>query len=113
MKPKQIIGISALLVLGLALGAACSQQSSPAAQQLSPQTPPPTPAASQATDPDANVPRLNAAEVKRLVAEGKAVVLDVRSAESYKTEHVKGATSYPLDKIESGNYQDLPRDKRI
>jgi rhodanese-related sulfurtransferase len=39
--------------------------------------------------------------------------VDVRSADAYKIGHIKGSINLPLDKIQAGDYKDLPRDKRI
>jgi hydroxyacylglutathione hydrolase len=64
-------------------------------------------------DEDKKVLRVSAEELKKLIAEGKAVIVDVRAAEVYKAEHIKGAMSLPLDKIEAGQFKELPHDKRI
>jgi len=75
------------------------------------------PANSAAPSPPQNaedkMPRLSAEETKKLVADGKAVIIDVRGPDAYKISHIKGALDIPLNKIESGDFKDLPKDKRI
>jgi predicted sulfurtransferase len=60
-----------------------------------------------------NAPRIEVAELKALVARNEVLILDVRSPDSYKASHAKGAISYPLDRIEKGDFKDIPKDKRI
>jgi guanyl-specific ribonuclease Sa len=71
------------------------------------------PAASPAQSPEDKMPRVKADDAKKLVEEGKAIVIDVRGAEAYKLSHVKGALDVPLNKLESGDFKGLPKDKRI
>lgn len=59
------------------------------------------------------MPRVNVEEARKLVADGKAVIIDVRGADAYKTSHIKGALDVPLKKLEAGDFKDLPNDKRI
>jgi Rhodanese-like domain len=59
------------------------------------------------------MPRINVEETKKLVAEGKAVIIDVRGSDSYKSSHIKGALDFPLKKLEAGDFTGLPKDKRI
>jgi len=72
-----------------------------------------TPAPSYVQNAEEKMPRISVEEAKKLVAEGKAVLIDVRSAESYKSSHIKGAPNVPLSKLESGDFKDLPKDKLI
>jgi rhodanese-related sulfurtransferase len=81
--------------------AAPSSASSPAQQP---------PAAQSA---ESRVPRITIEELKKLMDEQKVVVVDVRSADAYNNGHIKGAINLPLDKIQAGKYDALPRDKRI
>jgi hypothetical protein len=62
---------------------------------------------------ESKMPRVSADELKRLVAAGKALVIDVRSAEEYRQAHIQGAINLPIQQIESGQYPKLPRDKRL
>ena len=54
--------------------------------------------AAAASDPGA-VERISVAELKKLMDENKVLVVDVRSAESYKTSHIAGSVSAPLAEI--------------
>ncbi|MBI1873232.1 MAG: rhodanese-like domain-containing protein [Acidobacteria bacterium] len=47
-----------------------------------------------------SVPRLSQAEFKKLLQAGTIVVLDVRSAQSYKDAHIPGAISVPIDEVD-------------
>jgi rhodanese-related sulfurtransferase len=54
---------------------------------------------------DAAVPRISLAEFKKLHDQDKVLVIDTRSAESYRSGHIPGAISVPLS-----NWNDhLPR----
>ena len=64
-------------------------------------------------DPFAAIPRLKPYEVARAVKEGRAVVVDIRVAEDYEEEHVKGAISIPLEEIRERGPKELPTDKLI
>src|SRR5262249_25481575 len=79
-----------------------------------------SPAANSATagpprtqNAEEKMPRINVEEAKKLIAEGKAVIIDVRGAEAYKMSHIKGAIDVPLNKLEAGDFKDLPKDKLI
>jgi len=58
------------------------------------------------------VRRITVAEARAAVAEGKAIIVDVRSQASYDSGHIKGARWIQLDDIGSRARQ-LPRDKMI
>ena len=73
----------------------------------------PWPADSVAQNTEDKIARISVENAKKLVAEGKAVIIDVRNAEAYKTSHVKGAPNVPLSKLEAGDFSDLPKDKQI
>ena len=59
------------------------------------------------------IPRVKVEEAKKLVAEGKAIIIDVRGADAYKASHIKGALEVPIDKLKAGDFKDLPKDKLI
>jgi hypothetical protein len=61
------------------------------------------------TYPAFEVPRISVQDAKRLYDEGKAIVIDVRSQESYAESHIPGAVNYPLPP-ESVYVVDAPRD---
>jgi 3-mercaptopyruvate sulfurtransferase SseA len=52
--------------------------------------------AQQAQPQPAGPPRMPMAEFKKLQAENKVLVIDVRDAQSYATGHIPGARSIPL-----------------
>jgi rhodanese-related sulfurtransferase len=95
----------------LLLNAACSTtETHPAtttAASASAQQPP------TAQSAGSQVPRITVEELKKLMAEKQVVVVDVRSPDAYNNGHIKGSINLPLDKIQAGDYKDLPRDKRI
>jgi len=56
------------------------------------------------------VPRVTVEEAKSAVENGKAIIVDVRSAESYAAGHAAGAISIPLTNFEN-NIEDLSLEK--
>lgn len=50
---------------------------------------------------EAEVPRVSLEETLAAIQSGKAVVVDVRSAEAYAASHIAGAISIPLSEIET------------
>jgi hypothetical protein len=70
-------------------------------------------APSPSQNPEDKMPRLRPEETKKLVDEGKAVIIDVRGTEAYKISHIKGSLDYPLTKVEAGDFSGLPKGKRI
>ena len=56
------------------------------------------------------VPRVTIEEAKSAFDNGKAIIVDVRSAESYAAGHAAGAISIPLAEFEN-NIEDLSLDK--
>ena len=58
------------------------------------------------------VRRISVAEAREALAQGKAIMVDVRSQDSYNSGHIKGARWIQLDDIGSRARQ-LPRDKMI
>mgnify|MGYP003579998786 CR=1 FL=1 len=59
------------------------------------------------------MPRINVEDARKLVAKGKAVIIDVRGDDSYKISHIKGGPDFTMDKLQAGDLKDLPKDKRI
>ena len=59
------------------------------------------------------IPRVKVDEAKKMIAEGKAIIIDVRGADAYKMSHIKGALDVPLTKLDTGEIKDLPKDKLI
>ncbi len=64
-----------------------------------------------AVEPD-NAERISLADAKKDFDAGNAVFVDVRSAEVYKIEHIKGALNIPISEI-AANINKLPKGKKI
>lgn len=117
MNKLTCFSLGALLLLAVGLGAACQQPSAAgnnAATTASPAAKPatdPMPPATQSQE-DA-MPRVKADEAKAEVAQGAAVVIDVRGTDAYKISHIKSALDYPLTRLEAGDFKDIPQGKRI
>jgi 3-mercaptopyruvate sulfurtransferase SseA len=50
----------------------------------------------------AALPRVSIEEARSALESGAAILVDVRSVESYKASHIAGAISIPLNEIEAG-----------
>lgn len=78
--------------------------------------PAPVPAAGIAASPSTSTfeaPRVTPDEVRARQAAGEDLMLvDVRSAESFKHEHITGAESFPWATLEKSQTK-LPRERRI
>lgn len=80
--------------------------------------PPPSQGAEEANatnegDPFAAIPRIRVEELARAIKEDRAVVVDIRVAEDYLEEHIKGAVSIPLEEVRERGPKELPTDKLI
>jgi 3-mercaptopyruvate sulfurtransferase SseA len=75
---------------------------------------PVTTAQAQSTSqiPYPNVPRISLDETKSKLDSGQAVLVDVRSRNSYDQSHAVGAISIPEEEVGS-HLNELPRDKEI
>lgn len=71
------------------------------------------PSLSPTQNPEDKMPRVKVDEARQQVAQGKAVIIDVRGTDAYKLAHIKGAVDAPLNKLESGDFAGLPKDKRV
>ncbi len=56
--------------------------------------------------------RISAADARKALAEGTAVLVDVRGTGPFEAEHAKGALSIPLGEI-AARWKELPKDKLI
>jgi 3-mercaptopyruvate sulfurtransferase SseA len=65
--------------------------------------------APQASD---DVRRITPDEVRALLKQNKAIIVDVRGKESYDGGHIKGALSIPFNEIEERS-KELPHNKTI
>ena len=74
---------------------------------------PPAPTATTTTaPPQDNVRRVTIAELRDMLDQGKAVVVDVRGDSMYNTEHIKGALDIPENQLTT-RAGELPKDKLI
>ena len=64
-------------------------------------------------DPFAAIPRIKVDELVKAIKEERAVVVDIRVAEAYAEEHIKGAVSIPLEEIRERGPKELPAGKLI
>ncbi|MDX6611211.1 MAG: hypothetical protein QOD75_397 [Blastocatellia bacterium] len=59
-----------------------------------------------------SVRRITPAELRQLLRRRKAVIVDVRSRETYQAGHIVGALSMPIDEVAT-RAGELPRNKLI
>lgn len=71
---------------------------------------PTTPTAATATPESAT--RISVNEAKQRIASGQAVVVDVRTAEAYRENHIPGAINIPYDQLKT-RAGELPKDKYL
>ena len=113
---RLLLSTAAALCAGLALlvAAACNPSAysgkantngaqTPGVVSTSPAAPAP---------PTDNVRRVTIDELKTMMAENKAVVIDVRGDAAYKSGHIKGALMIPAAEIDK-HVDELPKDKLI
>jgi hypothetical protein len=62
--------------------------------------------------PYPNVPRVSLEDTQDKLAQGQAILVDVRSKASYDKSHAEGAISVPEEEIEARK-DELPRDKEL
>jgi rhodanese-related sulfurtransferase len=114
----KIISLSLRLIflaIGVCLTFACSHSNASSDASASANSSP-SPGGSmmkQGQSSESDIARINVEEAKKLVSEGKAIIIDVRGSESYKMSHIKGALDIGLHKLEAGDYKGLPKDKII
>lgn len=124
MDKLNLLSRSALVALLAGLGTACQQPTVTVTPPGAVTVASPLPAANgtlsntaaaaaPTQNPEDSMPRVRVEEAKAAVDSGKAVIIDVRGPEAYKTAHVKGALDHALARLEQGDFKDLPKDKRI
>ncbi len=99
----------------LALACDGSQATSTQTETASSQPADPSPASTAATpqSPEDKMARISAQDAIRLQKDGSALIIDVRGTEAYNISHIKGALDINLGKLEAGDFQGLPSNKRI
>ncbi|MBS1790693.1 MAG: rhodanese-like domain-containing protein [Acidobacteria bacterium] len=112
MERTKVILYGVFLIPLLSLGTAC--QKSDASATTSSVTPAATVAAPPlAKSAEDSMPRVTVEEAKAQVANGTAVLVDVRGPDAYKLGHIKGSLEHSLGKMEGNDFKGLPKDKRI
>jgi 3-mercaptopyruvate sulfurtransferase SseA len=84
----------------------------PQAPRSTPETQATAPTAPAAAPTEETARRISAAEARQALAEGKAVLVDVRPKEAYDMSHAQGAISLPLSDLGSRSGE-LPKDKLV
>lgn len=124
MDKLNLLSRSALVALLAGLGIACQQPTASVAPPGAVNVASPLPAANGSLpsaaaaaaptqNPEDAMPRVRVDEAKTAQDNGKAIIIDVRGTEAFKTSHIKGAIDFPLTRLEQGDFKDLPKDKRI
>jgi 3-mercaptopyruvate sulfurtransferase SseA len=60
----------------------------------------------------ADIARISIEDAKKAVEAGTAVIIDTRSAEAYKAEHIKGSLNIPTEET-AKRIAELPKDKQL
>jgi hypothetical protein len=103
-----------LAVASVGLAAACND----AAPPVKVTAPTATPAVARTAPPaddhheEDNAQRISLADAKKDFDAGKAVIVDVRDANAYAQEHIKGSLNIPLAEL-NGSADKLPKGKKI
>src|SRR5713226_2923234 len=100
-----LISIIAIVALSVLMLSACNSAGSSVAN--SPAVAKANPAA--ATAPQDGVRRITAVELKALLEQGQAVVVDVRNQSAFDQGHIKGSKLIPSNEI-LNHTSELPRD---
>ena len=119
MKIFSLLGRGALILATACMVLACAKltgatkqaNATPAAANATANTSAPAPPPPQ--NAEDKMPRVKVEDAKKLVAEGKAIIIDVRGPEPYKQAHVKGALDIPLSNLEANDFKGLPKNKQI
>lgn len=105
-KRKTLLAVSILLLTALACNVVSPQAESPA--------PPAQSQNNTILQSEDEAPRISVQESKAALDAAQAVIVDVRSAESYAANHVAGAISIPLQNFENNiNNLSLEKDQWI
>ena len=107
---KTLLIISTLLLVTLACNASLPKTASAPTQPVISTLELPQGQDNDLLQTEAKVPRVTVEEAKTAFDSGEAIIVDVRSAESYAEGHIAGAISIPLGSIES-NPSGLDLDK--
>jgi 3-mercaptopyruvate sulfurtransferase SseA len=116
---RLLLSSTAAVGLGVALlvAAACNPEAYSGKSNANGKTPgiaaaPPVASPAAPTPAADNVRRVTIDELKTMLADNKAVVIDVRGDAAYKAGHIKGARMIPAAEIDK-HADELPKDKLI
>ena len=65
-----------------------------------------------ASNPQEPFKRISVLEAKKMIDDGKVVLIDVRQPHEYATAHIKGSKLIPVDAL-FGRIEEVPEDKDI
>jgi 3-mercaptopyruvate sulfurtransferase SseA len=102
--------LAALASAAGACGPPADGNAAPTPAASSNAAPPNSPGGGQ--DPFASVPRVRVEELAAALREGRAVALDVRPAEAFEVEHIKGAVNIPEEEVVE-RAGELPKEKLV
>jgi 3-mercaptopyruvate sulfurtransferase SseA len=108
---RLFVSLSAALILAALALTACNSRDGSGSAGRAPGSSSSS-SAPPSTAPTDGVARITTAELHDALEKGTAVVIDVRSAESFKTGHIRGAINIPEPEI-ARRKDELPRDKKI
>jgi len=95
---KYTLILSILILAALACNASLPQAAEPTTIPTQPQAQNQT---GNIPQTEADVPRISVEDAKAAFDSGQAIIVDVRSADSYSAAHAAGAVSIPLDNFEN------------
>lgn len=98
---RHISSLFAIVGIALAVLTACNSAERRAANPAAP-----------SASPSDGVRRITVAELRDLLDRNEAIVVDVRTEESYKSGHIRGAKLIPV-KETLNHVSELPKDKLI
>jgi 3-mercaptopyruvate sulfurtransferase SseA len=108
---RLFVSLAAIILAALAFAACNSNDGSASKVARSGGASAPS-ATAPATASADGVERITTAELRDALEKGTAVVIDVRSPESYKMGHIKGAKNIPEPELVARK-DELPRDKKL
>ena len=108
MKKRNLLVAFSILVLAALACNASLPQTEPTTIPTQPQT---QNQPGNIPQTEADVPRISVEDAKIAFDSGQAIIVDVRSADSYATSHAAGAVSIPLENFEN-NIGNLSLEKK-
>ena len=97
-KRNLLVAFSILVLAALACNASLPQATEPTIIPTQPQAQNPN---SSIPQTEADVPRISVEDAKAAFDSSQAIIVDVRSADSYAAGHAVGAVSIPLENFEN------------